>query len=166
MIFTQYPVVMKRKRTGQIVINSLFLFFSLVMTVYGISDGSSVTLYAVASAVFALSLGFNIFLACEKTLVVEKDKIYTASVFMPELSVETKDLRGVELSEANGGELRINYDLPEYNVRSILGDIELSDSSHEGLWNYTVCKKDVNMPLSEVKFIINNLIITRDSTVT
>ena len=85
---------------------------------------------------------------------------------MPKLYIEVENLRGAEYAGENGSELVIHYDLPEYNVRNILGDVEISSSSHEGLWTYTLYKKDVDKPLSEVKFIIQDLILTRDNKLT
>lgn len=162
----EYPIVFKRNRTGSIVMNSLLIVLSAAMLVYGLTAGEDVSIYVVALVVFCLSLGFNIFLACEKTLIIEKDKLYTASVFLPKFSIEIENLKGVEYSDEKQTELKINYDLPEYNVRAILGDVPLSESQFEGLWTYTITKKDVNKPLSEVKFIIQNIINTRDRIVT
>ena len=84
----EYPVILRRKRTGSIVMSSILLAFSAFMLVYGIINGESVLLYSVATAVFALSIAFNVFLTLEKTLIIEKEKIYTSSVFMPKLYIE------------------------------------------------------------------------------
>ena len=162
----EYPVILRRKRSGSIVMSSILAIFSAVMLVYGILNSQSVLLYSVATVVFLFSLGFNIYLSIDKTLIIEKDKIYTSSVFLPKLYIEVENLRGVEYAGENGSELVIHYDLPEYNVRNILGDVEISSSASEGLWTYTLYKKDVDKPLSEVKFIIQDLIITRDSKLT
>ncbi len=162
----EYPIVFKRKRTGSIILNSILIAVSLAMLIYGLTAGEKVTIYIISLVVFCFSLGFNIFLISEKTLIIEADKIYTSSVFLPKLYVEVENLRGVEYSGEKKDELKINYDLPEYNVRSILGDIELSENRFEGLWNYTLTQKDVDRPLSEVKFLIQNLVITRDSKLT
>ncbi len=162
----EYPIVFKRKRTGSIILNIFLILVSVSMIIYGSVSGESVGLYIVALVIFCMSLGFNIFLVCEKTLVLEKDKIYTASVFLPKFTIEVENLKGVEYSGENQSELKINYDLPEYNVRSILGDIELSSDIAEGLWTYTITQKDVDKPLSEVKFYIQDLIITQKNSLT
>ena len=162
----EYPIVFKRKRTGSLILNAILIVVSVAMLVYGALNGESIGLYIVSVVVFCLSFGFNIFLVCEKTLILEKDKIYTSSVFLPKLTVEVENLRGVEYSGENKSELKINYDLPEYNVRSILGDIELGADATEGLWSYTITQKDVDRPLSEVKFLIQDLIITKNSKLT
>ena len=162
----KYPIIFKRKRTGSIILNAVLIAVSIAMLIYGMLEGESIGLYIISLIVFCISLGFNIFLICEKTLILEKDKIYTSSVFLPKLMIEVENLRGVEYSGENNSELKINYDLPEYNVRSILGDIELSADTSEGLWSYTITQKDVDRPLSEVKFLIQDLIITRNSTLT
>lgn len=158
----EYPVVFRRKRVGPIVLNSLLLAFSLVMAVYGYIKCESVVFYLIASAVFLFSLGFNIFLSREKTVVIDKDGVSVVSLFLPKIVIRAEDLKGVEYSDETQQELKINYDLPEFNVRNILGDIDLSETATEGLWTYTLSAKDVDRPLAEVKMIIQDVILSRD----
>lgn len=158
-----YPVIFKRKRIGKIVMSSLLLAFAAAMLIYGIIAGKSITLYVIALIVFCGSLAFNIFLSVEKTFVIDEEKMYSCSVFIPEFSVRRENIKSVKIAEEDETKLFIYYDIPEFNLKNNLADFVGEDSSLEAPWSFTISKSDVDRPLSEVKFIIEDIIITEKS---
>lgn len=153
-----YPIVFRRKRTGPIFLNSLLLIFSVVMLVYGLCTAKEISLYIVAIVVFAGSLAFNIFLASEKTFVIDEEKIYSSSLFIPKISVRRKNIRSVNMV-SDETELRVYYDNPEFNLKANFSDFVGDVLSAQTPWSFTISKKDVNCPLHEVEFIIKDFII-------
>ena len=149
-----YPVVFKRKRVGTIVMSSLLLVFSVIMLVYDIMAGNSIALYIIAVIVFGVSLAFNIFLSCEKTFIINEEKIYSKSIFIPKLSVKRENIKSVKIDEENGSRLLVYYNMPEFN--GALFGASLS---------FVISKNDVDKPLDEVKAIIEDYIITENSKV-
>ena len=156
----KYPIIFKRKRVKALVLSSLMLAFAAAMLVWGLLDQRDITLYVVAMVVFAGSIGFNIFLASEKTIVIDEERLYTCSVFLPKFTVERKDIKGAKVSEEDGGKLTIYYDIPEFNLKNNLSDFMSEGSPIEAPWTFTLSKTDVDKPLSEVKFIIEDIVIT------
>ena len=67
---TEYPVFLKRKRYGTVIFNAVMLAVSLVALIYNIINGGDFAVFAVTTAIFALTLAFNIFLVTEKTYAV------------------------------------------------------------------------------------------------
>lgn len=157
----EYPVVLKRKRTGTIIVSAVFSAVTLFILIIGLVRGEAVGLYAFALVVFVLSLGFNIFLVCEKSVVIDRDKFSVVSVFMPKITIPAADIKSVEYTDEKKNGLKINYDLPEFDMKKLIGDSEDKDNSYEGMWSYVITSKDVNRPLSEVKFILQDVILSR-----
>jgi len=155
-----YPIVFKRKRVGTIVMNSLLLVFSAVMLIYGVLADKSISLYVIAVIVFGGSLAFNIFLSCEKTFVIDEEKMYSCSIFIPKFSVKRENIKSVRIAEEDETKLFVYYDLPEFNLKTNLGDFIGKDPLVEAPWSFVISKSDVDKPLNEVKFIIEDVIIT------
>lgn len=132
--------------------SSLLLVFSVVMLVYDIMEGNSVALYIIAVIVFGVSLAFNIFLSCEKTFIIDGEKIYSKSIFIPKLSVKRENIKSVKIDEENGSRLWVYYNMPEFNG-ALLG----------AFLSFVISKNDVDKPLNEVKAIIEDYIISENS---
>lgn len=157
VINTEYPVFLKRKRYGTLIFNAVMLIISVVAMIYNISNGGEYAVFIVTSAVFALTLAFNIFLNTEKTYVIYEDRIVSLSKFLPKTEIMARDIAGVEYANELHDTLKVNYNTDEFDIEKISGGSAAFAELGEGMWSAYISKRDVNRPLDEVKYIIESM---------
>ena len=153
----QYPVFLKRKRLGTVIFNALMLAVSVAAAVYNIVSNGDYWVFVVASVLFLLTLVFNIFLATEKTFAVYSDKVVSLSHFLPKFEIKAEELAGVVYVSEAKDDLKINYNTDEFDLEKISGGSAAFAELGEGMWSAYISKKDVDRPLSEVKYIIESI---------
>ena len=157
ILIMEYPVYFKRKRLGTVIFNAFMLVVSVTATVWNVLSQRDFLVFAVASGLFLLTLVFNIYLASEKTFAVYSDRIVCLSRFLPKVEISAKDLSGVEYASAMKDVLKINYNTDEFDLEKLSGGSAAFAELGEGMWTAYISKKDVDRPLSEVKYIIESI---------
>ena len=153
----EYPVFLKRKRLGTVIFNAVMLVVSVAATVYNIVTEGDFLIFAVASALFLLTLVFNIFLATEKTFAIYSDRVVSISRFLPKFDIKAEELAGVEYVSEAKDVLKINYNTDEFDLEKISGGSAAFAELGEGMWSAYISKRDVDRQLSEVKYIIESI---------
>lgn len=153
-----FPLVLKRNRTRSIVLYSFMLILTLICIFFNInlSEPAMPYIYGIIAFLFCLAIAFDIYLISEITYEIDENAIYSRSHFLTDELIETKNLVSVEYGD-KGKSLVISYNRPEYNLNSILEDVEKFDEKN-GMWSFTISSKDVNINLAELKHLIQVLI--------
>ena len=133
------------------------LAVSLVALIYNIINGGDFAVFAVTTAIFALTLAFNIFLVTEKTYAVYEDRIVSLSKFLPKIEIKAEDLAGVSYANEMKDTLKVNYNTDEFDLEKISGGSAAFAELGEGMWTAYISKRDVDRPLEEVKYLIESI---------
>lgn len=153
----EYPVYFKRKRLGTVIFNAVMLVVSVASSVWSYISEKDYLIFIVASVLFFITLVFNIFFATEKTVAVYSDRVVSLSRFLPKFDISAKDLAGVMYASEMNDVLKINYNTDEFDLEKISGGSAAFAELGEGMWTVYISKKDVDRPLSEVKYIIESI---------
>ena len=153
----EYPVYCKRKRLGTVIFNAVMLAVSVAAAVWSFVSERDFTVFVIAAVLFLLTLVFNIFLAVEKTFAVYSDRIVCLSRFLPKMEITSEELAGVVYASEMKDVLKINYNTDEFDLEKISGGSAAFAELGEGMWTAYISKKDVDRPLSEVKYIIESI---------
>ena len=157
VINTEYPVFLKRKRYGTLIFNAVMLAVSLASMIYNIANGGEYAVFIVTSAVFAVTLAFNIFINTEKTYAIYEDRIVSLSKFLPKTEIRACEIAGVDFANELHDTLKINYNTDEFDIEKISGGRAAFAELGEGMWTAYISKRDVDRPLEEVKYIIESM---------
>ena len=157
VVNTEYPVFLKRKRIGTVVFNAVMLAVSLAAMIYNIINAGEYAVFIVTSAVFVLTLVFNIFLICEKTYAIYEDRIVSLSKFLPKTEIKASEIAGVDYANELHDTLKISYNTDEFDLEKISGGSAAFAELGEGMWTAYISKRDVNRPLAEIKLIIEGM---------
>jgi hypothetical protein len=125
--------------------------------IYNIVKSGDFAVFAVTTAVFALTLAFNIFLTVEKTYAIYEDRIVSLSKFLPKTEIKASDIAGVDYAGETHDTLRINYNTDEFDLEKLSGGSAAFAELGEGMWTAYISKRDVDRPLSEVKYLIESM---------
>lgn len=157
VVKTEYPVFLKRKRVGTVVFNAVMLAVSLAAMIYNIINADEYAVFIVTTAVFALTLGFNVFLISEKTYAIYEDRIVSLSKFLPKTDIKASEIAGVDYANELHDTLKISYNTDEFDIEKISGGSAAFAEMGEGMWTAYIAKRDVNRPLAEIKLIIESM---------
>lgn len=153
----EYPVYLKRKRMGMVILNAVILAVSIAAAVFFGLTGEEYVVFIIIAALLAVTLVFNIIIAVEKTYAIYSDRIVTLSRFLPKFEIKAEELAGVTyLSEARDT-LKISYNTDEFDLEKLSGGSSAFAELGEGMWTSYISRKDVDRPLEEVKYLIESI---------
>lgn len=140
-----FPVKFYRKRTWQIILSGIMTLFSAGLFVCSLTAGHDPGIYIAAAALFAASLILNIVLAATPCFIVEKDRLVSKALFMPDTVIDSSLVASV----VNDGDmLRIGYNTPDVAKPRTEAAKKLYE---EGLCVCFIRKADTSVPLSDVE---------------
>lgn len=153
-----FPVILKRNRTGAFIFYSVLVFITVIWALLRFKTGKMPELltYGIMVLIFSSAIIFNIVLTKEITYEIDENMIYCRSRFLQNDIIEVKNLVSANYAE-NGKRLVIGYNKPEFNLKNILEDSGVYNES-EGMWFLSINDKDVDKPLTEIKYLIKVLI--------
>ena len=77
-------------------------------------------------------------------------------------NVLTDHIYSVIYSDEKRQSLKISYNLPEYDLKNKLGDFDTDLIQNTGLWVLYINKKDINIPIEELKVILQQFYIDKN----
>gem|GEM_PF-2088041 len=162
---SEFPIFLKRNMKKSLILYAFLFVFSLIFAVLNAvmyTLDATAIMFFICVLIFLLAFLFSIFLNSEVTYIIDKDVIISHSKLLMSENVLTDHIYSVIYSDEKRQSLKISYNLPEYDLKNKLGDFDTDLIQNTGLWVLYINKKDINIPIEELKVILQQFYIDKN----